>query len=47
VFDVAANARLPDVPASPTERRLQHFLPWGPFFGVFVKKGTPDDAVAS
>lgn len=21
-------------------------LPWGPFFGVFVKKGTPDDVVA-
>lgn len=22
------------------------FLPWGPFFGVFVKKGTPDEVVA-
>ncbi|MEZ5479129.1 MAG: tripartite tricarboxylate transporter substrate binding protein [Thiolinea sp.] len=22
------------------------YLPWGPFFGVFVKKGTPDDIVA-
>ena len=22
------------------------YLPWGPFFGVFVPKGTPDDVVA-
>ncbi|HPQ96702.1 MAG: tripartite tricarboxylate transporter substrate binding protein [Thiothrix sp.] len=22
------------------------YLPWGPFFGIFVKKGTPDDIVA-
>jgi tripartite-type tricarboxylate transporter receptor subunit TctC len=21
------------------------YLPWGPFFGVFVKNGTPDDVV--
>ena len=22
------------------------YLPWGPFFGVFAPKGTPDDVVA-
>lgn len=25
---------------------FEKFLPWGPFFGVFVKKGTPDEIVA-
>lgn len=29
-----------DVPA------FESYLPWGPFFGVFVKKGTPDNVVA-
>ncbi len=23
------------------------YLPWGPFYGVFVKKGTPDEVVAT
>jgi tripartite-type tricarboxylate transporter receptor subunit TctC len=39
--------QLPDVPAI-TEIYPEYakFLPWGPFYGVFVKKGTPDDVVA-
>ena len=26
---------------------MADFLPWGPFYGVFVKNGTPDDVVAT
>lgn len=39
--------QLPDVPAI-TEifPEYEKFLPWGPFYGVFVKKGTPADVVA-
>ncbi|MDO5706187.1 MAG: tripartite tricarboxylate transporter substrate binding protein [Paracoccus sp. (in: a-proteobacteria)] len=38
---------LPDVPAiTETNPEYGAYLPWGPFFGVFVKKGTPDDVVA-
>ena len=39
--------QLPDVPAI-TEIYPEYakFLPWGPFYGVFVKKGTPGDVVA-
>ncbi|WP_417211138.1 Bug family tripartite tricarboxylate transporter substrate binding protein [Antarctobacter sp.] len=47
VMDVAASARLPEVPAvTEANDGYNTYLPWGPFFGVFVKKGTPDDAVA-
>ncbi|MFN3937032.1 MAG: Bug family tripartite tricarboxylate transporter substrate binding protein [Gemmobacter sp.] len=47
VFDLEPNAKLPDVPAVVTYNPgFEKFLPWGPFFGVFVKKGTPDDIVA-
>lgn len=47
VFDVAANDKLPEVPAVTSfNERYNTYLPWGPFFGVFVKKGTPDDVVA-
>jgi tripartite-type tricarboxylate transporter receptor subunit TctC len=37
---------LPDTPPI-TEALpgLAQYLPWGPFFGVFVKEGTPDEAV--
>ncbi|MDO5620267.1 MAG: tripartite tricarboxylate transporter substrate binding protein [Paracoccus sp. (in: a-proteobacteria)] len=38
---------LPDLATiSETNPEYDQYLPWGPFFGVFVKKGTPDEAVA-
>ncbi|MGR3795700.1 Bug family tripartite tricarboxylate transporter substrate binding protein [Vannielia sp. SX4] len=47
VFDVEANAKLPDVPAVTSfNDGYSTYLPWGPFFGVFVANGTPDDVVA-
>lgn len=47
IFDVAPNEQLPDVPAVTTfNAGYETYLPWGPFFGVFVKNGTPDDVVA-
>ncbi|WP_407495916.1 Bug family tripartite tricarboxylate transporter substrate binding protein [Pseudooceanicola sp. MF1-13] len=47
IVDVAANERLPDVkPVTDYNEAYNTYLPWGPFFGVFVKKGTPDDVVA-
>ncbi len=48
VVDVERNPRLPDVPAI-TEANAAYdtYLPWGPFFGIFVRNGTPDDAVAA
>lgn len=48
VFDIEPNAALPDVPTiTSTNPEFERFLPWGPFFGVFVKSGTPDDVIAS
>lgn len=39
---------LPDVPAiTDALPGMASFLPWGPFYGVFVKNGTPDDVVAT
>ncbi len=47
IFDVAGAPQLPDVPTIvSTNPEFAEMLPWGPFFGVFVKKGTPDDVVA-
>lgn len=47
IFDTQANPALPNVkPVVETNPEFRAFLPWGPFFGVFVKKGTPDDVVA-
>ncbi|MEQ8343538.1 MAG: tripartite tricarboxylate transporter substrate binding protein [Marinovum algicola] len=47
VFDVAANDKLPGVPAvTEFNDGYSTYLPWGPFFGVFAPKGTPDDVVA-
>lgn len=47
LFDVEANPLLPEVPTIvSTNPEFSEMLPWGPFFGVFVKKGTPDDVVA-
>lgn len=39
--------QLPDVPAiTEIYPEYKKYLPWGPFYGVFVKKGTPADVVA-
>ncbi|MDS9469502.1 tripartite tricarboxylate transporter substrate binding protein [Paracoccus sp. MBLB3053] len=47
IFDTERVAQLPDVPSvTETNAEFADLLPWGPFFGVFVKKGTPDDVVA-
>lgn len=47
VFDIEASEALPDVPTitSFNDGYAEH-LPWGPFFGVFVPAGAPDDVVA-
>ncbi len=46
VVDTEPNSLLPDVPAIVTDYPgFSKYLPWGPFFGIFVKKGTPDEAV--
>ncbi len=38
---------MPDLaPITDAFPQFNAYLPWGPFFGVFVKNGTPDDAVA-
>ena len=47
VVDVEANEFLPDVPpVLEFNEGYSTYLPWGPFFGVFAPKGTPDDVVA-
>lgn len=47
MFDTTANAQLPDVPAvTDFNEGYNTYLPWGPFFGVFAPKGTPEDVVA-
>ena len=46
IFDTEKNQYLPDVPIAVKENAgYSTYLPWGPFFGVFVKKGTPNDIV--
>lgn len=46
LIDTEANPALPDVaPIVQDYPDFGSYLPWGPFFGVFVKEGTPDDAV--
>lgn len=46
IFDVEQNDNLPDAPiVTSFNADYETYLPWGPFFGVFVKKGTPDDVV--
>lgn len=38
--------QLPDVPAiTEIYPEYEQYLPWGPFYGVFVKKGTPKETV--
>jgi tripartite-type tricarboxylate transporter receptor subunit TctC len=47
LFDTEATEALPEVPTIvSTNPEFASMLPWGPFFGVFVKNGTPDDVVA-
>lgn len=47
LIDVKANDLLPGVdPITASHPAYEKYLPWGPFFGVFVKNGTPDDVVA-
>ncbi|MBU3029546.1 Bug family tripartite tricarboxylate transporter substrate binding protein [Paracoccus marinaquae] len=47
LIDNAPTAALPDVPAlGASNPEYAEYLPWGPFFGVFVKNGTPEDVVA-
>lgn len=46
VFDTEPNRFLPDTPIAPDlNAGYATYLPWGPFFGVFVREGTPDEAV--
>ena len=46
VIDAKENNLLPGVaPITDTYPKLSSYLPWGPFFGIFVKKGTPTEAV--
>ncbi|WP_304618226.1 tripartite tricarboxylate transporter substrate binding protein [Paracoccus sp. (in: a-proteobacteria)] len=47
IFDEERVPQLPDTPAiTETNPEFADLLPWGPFFGIFVKQGTPDDVVA-
>ncbi|KMK65060.1 tripartite tricarboxylate transporter substrate binding protein [Puniceibacterium sp. IMCC21224] len=47
IFDIETNATLPEVAvATDVNADYSTYLPWGPFFGVFVKNGTPDDVIA-
>lgn len=47
LVDTKENAALPGVaPITDEYPAYATYLPWGPFFGVFVKNGTPDDVVA-
>lgn len=48
VVDVDPLGSLPNVPPVVKEfPAFSKYLPWGPFYGVFVKKGTPDEVVAT
>lgn len=47
LFATEPSPALPDAPTIvSTNPEFGHFLPWGPFFGVFVRKGAPDEAIA-
>ena len=47
VFDTAPHPKLEGVPAVvEANAAYETYLPWGPFFGVFVPEGTPEDVVA-
>ncbi|MCX7646096.1 MAG: tripartite tricarboxylate transporter substrate binding protein [Rhodobacteraceae bacterium] len=47
LFDVTPAEALPEVPTVTSfNEGYAAYLPWGPFFGIFVRNGTPEDAVA-
>ncbi len=47
IIDTERNPLLPDVPAIVEDYPdFAQYLPWGPFFGIFVAEGTPEEAVA-
>lgn len=47
IFDKQASPVLPDArPITADYPQFESLLPWGPFFGVFVKSETPDDVKA-
>ena len=47
IFDTEGSDKLPEVPTIVSANDAYNaYLPWGPFFGIFVKSGTPDDVVA-
>lgn len=47
LFDTQPSEALPEVATvTSTNPEFEKFLPWGPFFGVFTPKGTPDEVVA-
>lgn len=47
IFDSEASPVLPDAkPIVADYPEFKKFMPWGPFFGVFVKRDTPDDVKA-
>lgn len=47
VMDDAANEHLPGIaPVTQFNEGYSTYLPWGPFFGVFVPQGTPEEVVA-
>jgi tripartite-type tricarboxylate transporter receptor subunit TctC len=46
IVDVEANPTLPDVkPITADYPGFSKYLPWGPFFGIFVRKDTPKPVV--
>ncbi|MBF9034359.1 tripartite tricarboxylate transporter substrate binding protein [Rhodobacterales bacterium HKCCE2091] len=48
IFDTEASPFLPDTPIAPElNEGYATYLPWGPFFGVFVANGTPEEAVTA
>jgi tripartite-type tricarboxylate transporter receptor subunit TctC len=47
LVDVTENAALPGVdPITVAYPAYAKYLPWGPFFGIFVKNGTPEAVVS-
>lgn len=48
LVDTQPNPLLPEVaPITEEMPGFADYLPWGPFFGVFVKQGTPEAAVSA
>jgi tripartite-type tricarboxylate transporter receptor subunit TctC len=48
IVNEEASDSLPGVPAiTDALPEMADFLPWGPFYGVFVKRDTPDDVKAT